>query len=67
MNQIDQLKLLAGITVPKTDAGGSNISLTANEKSKIMREHNIKSGSQEWFRLWFSKPYLTGETPIKIK
>ena len=67
MDQIDQLKLLAGITVPKTDGGGSNISLTANEKSKIMREHNIKPGSQEWFRLWFSKPYLTGETPIKIK
>lgn len=65
MDQIDQLKLLAGITVSTTDNNVSGISLTANEKSKIMREHNIKPGSQEWFRLWFSKPHLTGETPIK--
>ncbi len=67
MDEINQLKCLAGITALKTAIGGSNISLTAQEKSQLMREHNIKAGTQEWFRLWFSKPYLTGETPIKIK
>jgi hypothetical protein len=28
-----------------------------------MRENNIKPGTDEWFRLWFARPDLTGETP----
>jgi len=43
---------------------GSNITVTANEKSKLMKQHNIKPGTPEWFQLWFSKPYLTGEKPV---
>jgi hypothetical protein len=43
---------------------GSNISITGNEKGELMKKHNIKPGTQEWFKLWFSKPYLTGEKPI---
>ncbi len=43
---------------------GSNISATAMEKKQIEHEKNIKPGSPEWFRLWFSKPYLTGEKPV---
>ena len=43
---------------------GSNISVTGSEKGKIQREQNIKPGTPEWFKLWFSKPYLTGEQPI---
>jgi hypothetical protein len=39
----------------------SNISVTAAENSRIMREQNIKPGTPEWFQLWFSLPYLTGE------
>lgn len=42
---------------------GSNISKTAMEKSNYQHEHNIQPGTPEWFRLWFSKPYLTGEKP----
>jgi hypothetical protein len=42
---------------------GSNISKTAMEKSNYQHENNIQPGSPEWFRLWFSKPYLTGEKP----
>ena len=42
---------------------GSNISKTAMEKSNYQQEHNIQPGTPEWFRLWFSKPYLTGEKP----
>jgi hypothetical protein len=41
---------------------GSNITVTAAENARIMREQNIQPGTPEWFKLWFSKPYLTGET-----
>jgi hypothetical protein len=41
-----------------------NISADAAEKKQIEREQNIKPGSPEWFRLWFSKPDLTGEKPV---
>lgn len=43
---------------------GSNISATAAEKVKLMKDNNIKPGSQEYIQLWFSKPYLTGEKPV---
>lgn len=43
---------------------GSNISKTANEKAQLMKKHNIKPGTPEWFQLWFSLPYLTGEKPV---
>ena len=43
---------------------GSNISLTAAEKVQLMKDNNIKPGSPEYIKLWFSKPYLTGEKPV---
>lgn len=69
MDDLQQLKLLAGIgnrAVMQEYKGfaGSNISVTGNEKGELMRKHDIRPGTEEWFRLWFSKPYLTGETPI---
>lgn len=42
---------------------GSNISKTAMEKVSYQNQNNIQPGTPEWFRLWFSKPYLTGEKP----
>ena len=67
--ELDELKKLAGITEFKglQPYGGSNISITGNEKQKLEKEHNIKPGTPEWFQLWFSKPYLTGEPPIGDK
>jgi hypothetical protein len=70
MDDIQQLKLLAGIgnrAVMQEYKGfaGSNISVTGNEKGELMKQHDIRPGTDEWFRLWFSKPYLTGETPVK--
>jgi len=69
MDSIDELKLLAGIgnrAVMKEYRGfaGSNISVTGNEKGELMKRHDIRPGTEEWFKLWFSKPYLTGEKPI---
>jgi hypothetical protein len=43
---------------------GSNISVTGDSKGELMRKHNIKPGTDEWFKLWFSRPYLTGEKPV---
>lgn len=66
MTTIQDLKRLAGINEFKglTPYEGSNISITGNEKRELERKHNIRPGTDEWFKLWFSKPYLTGEKPI---
>ena len=74
MDDLDQIRQLAGITqnigrlqeykgegTVTTD--GSNMSITANEKIQYQNTNNIQPGSPEWFQLWFSKPYLTGEKP----
>ena len=65
---LDTLKQLAGIRYansPNTcDYAGSNISLTGSEKRALERKHNIQPGTDAWFQLWFSRPYLTGEKPI---
>ena len=69
MDSIDELRRLAGIgnrAVMQEYKGfaGSNISVTGNEKGELMKKHDIRPGTDEWFKLWFSKPYLTGEQPI---
>lgn len=66
MDELARIKQLAGVN---TFAGyrpydGSNITITGNEKAQIMKENDIKPGTPEWFKLWFSKPYLTGEKPF---
>jgi hypothetical protein len=43
---------------------GSNISITGMEKRNLEKQHNIRPGTPEWFQLWMSRPYLTGEKPI---
>ena len=74
MNDLDQLKQLAGITQNvgrlqeyqgdgSVVTNGSNMSITANEKIHYQQTNNVQPGSPEWFQLWFSKPYLTGEKP----
>ena len=59
---LDELRKLAGITEFKglTPYEGSNISVTGTEKKRIEREQNIQPGTDEWFRLWFSLPHMTG-------
>lgn len=64
MDDLEKLKIQAGIRNYKNSAG-SNISITAAEKAALMKKHNIKPGTDEWFQLWFSLPYMTGESPIK--
>jgi hypothetical protein len=66
---IKTLQRLAGINEFKgyEPYGGSNVSITGSEKQELERKHNIKPGTPEWFQLWFSKPYLTGEPPVGKK
>jgi hypothetical protein len=63
--ELAYIKKLAGITHNESALNnGSNISVTASEKAKLMKQHNIKPGTPEWFKLWFSLPYMTNEKPI---
>lgn len=69
MDQLEELKVLAGISNRPNwhvynPVNEKNISYTGTEKAKLQRKHKIKPGTEDWFRLWFSKPYLTGERPI---
>ena len=74
MDDLDQIRQLAGITqnvgrlqeykgYGSVQTDGSNMSITANEKIQYQNNNNIQPGTPEWFQLWFSKPYLTGEKP----
>jgi hypothetical protein len=71
MVSLEDLQRLAGIRTQgygnslRRTAEGSNISITGTEKAELQRKHNIQPGTPEWFQLWFSLPYLTGEKPIK--
>ncbi len=46
---------------------GETFGKAGQEKANLMREHNIKPGTPEWFKLWFSLPYMTGEKPYEGK
>jgi hypothetical protein len=43
---------------------GGKDSMPDSEKFALQKKNHIKPGSPEWFRLWFSKEWLTGEKPI---
>jgi len=60
---LDDLRRLSAVT-QQVIGEESNISITGNEKGELMKKHNIKPGTDEWFKLWFSRPYLTGEKPV---
>ena len=58
IDSIDDLKKLAGVN----ENVNTHIDTGVN-RGQIMRERNIKPGTEEWFKLWFSQPKLTGEKP----
>ncbi len=66
---IDDLKRLAGINEFKgyKPYEGINVSISGTEKRELERKHNIRPGTPEWFQLWFSLPYMTGEPPVVKK
>lgn len=46
---------------------GETFGKSGQEKADIMRKQNIRPGDPEWFKLWFSLPYMTGEKPYDGK
>jgi len=64
---IETLKRLAGVNEFKgyTTYNPENLSISGTEKAKIQRKKKIEPGTPEWFKLWFSKPKLTGEKPTE--
>ena len=60
IDNIDDLKRLAGIN---NSSMGEEMSEKGTNLGQIQRERNSQPGTDAWFRLWFSKPKLTGETP----
>ena len=60
-DELNDLVRLAGI---KQESPEDNITDTANEKAVHMKTHNIQPGTDEWFKLWFARPKLTGEKPF---
>lgn len=65
---IDELKKLAGVnefqgySEYKID---ENPSLTAAELKKKEKKMGLKPGDPDWFKLWFSKPYMTGAVQFR--
>jgi|688.fasta_scaffold362955_2 hypothetical protein len=59
IDNLDDLKRLAGINTSM----GEEMSEQGTNLGQIQRERNIQPGTDEWFRLWFALPKLTGETP----
>ena len=65
---IDTLKKLAGInefqgyTEYKID---ENPSITATALKQKERDMGIKPGDKDWFKLWFSKPYMNGHVQFR--
>ena len=63
--ELESIKRLAGIGRGSNSINTSNnLGTPASEKARLMKEHNIQPGTAEWFQLWFSRPYMTGEKPI---
>jgi hypothetical protein len=68
LDDLIKLRKLAGIDEVKADGAQSPVSgAIGTEKAEYMRAHNIRPGSDEWFKLWFSRPRLTGENPMPKK
>ena len=58
---IEELKKLAGVdNLPTEDSMGENLSYVGSKKAEYQRKHNIQPGTDEWFKLWFRRPYLQG-------
>lgn len=69
--QLAELKKLAGIDslgIMERHRAQNDQSPISGEigtdKAEYQRKHNIRPGTDEWFKLWFARPTLTGENPM---
>jgi len=68
IQEIKRLQYLGGLGAQQrlqeyraSQQPAQNITHTAAENVRIMKQNNIQPGTPEWFQLWFSRPYLTGK------
>ena len=63
MDELSQIVKLAGVNEYKgyQEYTLENMSHTATELKQKKREMGIKPGDQEWFKLWFSLPYMMNQ------
>jgi hypothetical protein len=47
---IDDLKKLSGVSNPQ-----QSFTTPSVNRAQVMREQNIRPGTEEWFKLWFGK------------
>ena len=63
---IQELKRLAGIQSNlKEPSVGENISHTGTEKAEYQRKHNIRPGTDEWFKQMF--PLNDRQMPVGFR
>jgi hypothetical protein len=68
VDELERIKQLAGVDkLPQDQSMGENLSYIGTQKSQYQRKHNIQPGTDEWFKLWFAQPRLTGENPMPKK
>lgn len=68
MDELDYIKKLAGVNEFKGFSEykiDENPSETAAELKKKEKEMGLKPGDPDWFKLWFSKPYMTGAVQFR--
>ena len=67
MDELERIKKLAGLYDDPhrtEDSMGENLSYIGTQKAQYQRKNNIQPGTDEWFKLWFAQPRLTGENPM---
>jgi hypothetical protein len=64
---LEELKRLSGNGKITGETTVTPNSVLATQKAQYMREHNIRPGDKEWFKLWFAQPHITGEDPFSKK
>lgn len=67
MDELDRIVKLAGVNEFKgyQPVTIENMSHTAAEIKKKEKKMGVKPGDKDWFKLWFSLPYLNG--PINFR
>ena len=46
---------------------GSNISVTAQERNELLKEFNVQPGTDLWFIINFTKPFLNGSLRAHVE
>ena len=65
IHELKKVSMMGGLGSDEALAKYNNAALpiiVGNNNAQIMREQNIKPGTDEWFKLWFSNPNITGNT-----